>query len=72
MSFDVISPPAATQAPTEAVEPPPRYPPRTRKSTQSPDFVYSCYSDSFASFLASVHDLSEPLSYKEAALDPLW
>jgi hypothetical protein len=37
-----------------------------------PDFVYSIYSASFASFLTSVHSLFEPSSYKEAILDPLW
>ncbi|XP_062100793.1 uncharacterized protein LOC133806717 [Humulus lupulus] len=52
--------------------PPPRYPQRIRKSTQLPDFVYSTYSDSFSSFLTSIHQLSEPSSYKEAILDPLW
>ena len=75
LPFDVPDAPpshVATQAPAETVEPPSRYPKRPRKSTQSPDFVYSCYSDSFASFLSSVHCLSEPLSYKEAVLDPLW
>ena len=62
----------ANQALAETVEPSHCYPSRTRKSTQTPNFVYSYYSNSFASFLASVHDLSEPLSYKEATLNPLW
>ncbi|PNX86333.1 hypothetical protein L195_g042411, partial [Trifolium pratense] len=52
--------------------PPPRYPLRDRKSTQLPDFIYSTYSASFASFLTSVHSLFEPSTYKEAILDPLW
>ncbi|TXG68486.1 hypothetical protein EZV62_003421 [Acer yangbiense] len=64
--------PSATQAPSETVDPHPRYPQRTRKSTQLPDFSYSCYSDSFSTFLASIHSLSEPSSYKEAVLDPHW
>jgi hypothetical protein len=42
------------------------------KSTKLQDFAYSCYSSSFTFFLASVHCLSEPSSYKEAILDPLW
>ncbi|KAL5816850.1 hypothetical protein ACOSQ3_025228 [Xanthoceras sorbifolium] len=54
------------------MDPSPGYPQRTRKSTQLPNFVYSCYSNSFSSFLASIHFLSEPSSYKEAVLDPLW
>ena len=32
----------------------------------------SCYSSAFASFLANVHRISEPASYKEAVSDPLW
>ncbi|CAJ2636330.1 unnamed protein product [Trifolium pratense] len=59
--------------PTPPLPPPPsRYPLRDRKSTQLPDFVYSTYSASFASFLTCVHSLFEPSSYKEAILDPLW
>lgn len=55
------------------VDPPtPRYPSRERKSTQFPDFVYSTYSASFASFLTSIQSLYEPSSNKEAILDPLW
>lgn len=42
------------------------------KSTKLPDFAFSCYSSSFSTFLASIHCLSEPSSYKEAILDPLW
>lgn len=45
---------------------------RVRKSTQLPDFAYSCYSSSFASFVTFVHRLSEPLSYSEAVGNPLW
>jgi hypothetical protein len=37
-----------------------------------PNFAYSCYSSSFTSFLASIHCLSKPFSYKEAILDPIW
>ena len=40
-----------------------------RKSTKLLDFVYSCYSSSFTSFLASIHCLSDLSSYKEAILD---
>ncbi|CAJ2650750.1 unnamed protein product [Trifolium pratense] len=72
----VPSVPITTQQPPVTVvptaPPPPRYPSRDRKSTQLPDFVYSTYSTSFASFLTSIHSLSEPSSYKEAVLDPLW
>lgn len=67
---DTPPPPAVAQAPLEIVDSPSRYPRRTRKSTHLPDFVYSCYSTSFSS--AFIHCLSEPLSYKEAVLDPLW
>ena len=41
-------------------------------STKLPDFAYSSYSTSFISFLVSLHSLSEPLSYREAVVDPLW
>lgn len=51
---------------------PPRYPSRDRKFTQLPDFVYSTYYASFSSFLTSILSFSEPSSYKEAILDPLW
>jgi hypothetical protein len=43
-----------------------------RKSTKLLDFAYSCYSSSFTFFLASIHYLSEPSSYKETILDHLW
>ena len=79
----IPTPSMASQAPSEIVDlapappapplpPPPRYPQRLRKSTQLPDFAYSCYSDSFRCFLTSIHQLYEPSSYKEAILDPLW
>ncbi|CAJ2639186.1 unnamed protein product [Trifolium pratense] len=67
-----VVPTALPLPPPPPTPPPRRYPSRDRKSTQLPDFVYSIYSDSFASFLTSVHSLSEPSSYKEAILDPLW
>jgi len=54
------------------VDPPPYQSIRIRKSTKLPDFAYSCYSSSFTSFLAYIHCLFEPSSYKEAILDPLW
>ena len=71
---EIVDPPQPLppQATSEIVDPLPRYPKRIRKSTNLPDFSYSCYSSSFASFLATIHNLSEPLSYKEAVLDPLW
>jgi hypothetical protein len=62
----------APQALYEIVDPPPRQSIRIRKSTKLPDFAYSSYSSSFTSFLASIHCLFEPSSYKEAILDPLW
>jgi hypothetical protein len=62
----------APQASSEIMDPPLRQSIRIRKSTKLPDFAYSCYSSSFTSFLASIHCLSEPSSYKEAILDPLW
>ena len=56
----------------EIVDPPLRQSIRIRKSTKLPDFAYSCYSSSFTFFLAFIHCLYEPSSYKEAILDPLW
>ena len=35
-------------------------------------FSNSCYYADFCSFMSSIHSLSEPASYKEAFLDPLW
>jgi len=43
-----------------------------RKFTKLLDFAYSCYFSSFTSFLASIHYISEPSSYKKAILNPLW
>jgi hypothetical protein len=54
------------------VDPPPRQSIRICKSIKLLDFAYSCYSSSFTSFLASIHCLFEPPSYKEAILNPLW
>ncbi|XP_039682987.1 replication protein A 70 kDa DNA-binding subunit-like [Medicago truncatula] len=75
--IDIPLVPSAAQQLPAIVDPdppssPPRYPSRHRKSTQFPDFVYSTYSASFASFLTSIYSLSMPSSYKEAILDPLW
>jgi hypothetical protein len=67
-SFSSIAP----QASSEIVDPPSRQSIRIPKSTKLPDFAYSCYSSSFTSFLASIHCLFEPFSYKKAILDPLW
>jgi hypothetical protein len=60
------------QASSEIVDPPLHQTTRIHKSTKLPDFAYSCYSSSFTSFLASIHCLSKPFSYKEAILDSLW
>ncbi|KAI3777863.1 hypothetical protein L1987_47666 [Smallanthus sonchifolius] len=49
--------------------PPPRKSTHACKSTQLPDFAYSAYS---ASFIADIHHLSEPESYREVVSDPLW
>ncbi|GJV87666.1 retrovirus-related pol polyprotein from transposon TNT 1-94 [Tanacetum coccineum] len=67
-------PPMTTQSSSEvAAVPPANIPPtRIQKSTRKDDFVYSCYSSSFSSFIASVHRLHEPESYREAVCDPLW
>ena len=65
--------PPADQSPFETVAPLPppfRHSTRSRKSTKLSDFTYSCYSSSFTSFLASIHRLSEPLSYREVVCDP--
>ena len=63
------SPSTAAQSSFETTAPvSPRYPTRNRKSTQQPDFIYSCYSSSFVSFLASVHRLSEPFDEPKSHL----
>jgi hypothetical protein len=62
----------STPVTVDPPSPSPRYPTRQRTSTQLPKFIYSMYSASFASFLTTIHSLSEPSSYKEAILDPLW
>ncbi|MDV3143374.1 MAG: hypothetical protein Q8761_03015 [Sweet potato little leaf phytoplasma] len=67
-----VSPMTTQSSPEVADDPPPRRSTRVRKSTKLPDFVYSSYSNSFASFVASIHRLSEPLSFREAICDPLW
>ena len=51
---------------------PPHFSQYLPKSTRLLDFVYSFYSDSFTSFLTSIHNLSKPLWYQEAIIDPLW
>ncbi|GKD42492.1 retrovirus-related pol polyprotein from transposon TNT 1-94, partial [Tanacetum coccineum] len=67
-------PPTTTQSSSEVAAVPLANvrPTRIRKSTKNDDFVYSCYSSSFASFVASIHSLHEPESYTEAVCDPLW
>lgn len=42
---------------------------RPTKSTKLLDFSYFTYSGSFASFIANIHHLSEPKSYREIILD---
>ena len=59
----------AFQPPNEIDDPLSHYPKRACKSTQLPDFSYSCYSSYFTSFLAFIHHLSEPLSYGEEILN---
>lgn len=51
--------------------PPLRRSTRPTKSTKLPAFTYSIYSGSFASFIANIHHLSEPASYREVVLAPL-
>ncbi|GJZ96170.1 zinc finger, CCHC-type containing protein [Tanacetum coccineum] len=60
-------PPTTTQLSFEVVVVPPVNvrPTHIHKSTRKDDFVYSCYSSSFSSFIASVHRLHEPESYRE-------
>ncbi|GJT06742.1 retrovirus-related pol polyprotein from transposon TNT 1-94 [Tanacetum coccineum] len=65
--------PQTTTSTETAVDPPTSGRPKSNyKSKKWDDFVYSCYSNSFSSFLASVHRLHEPESYREAVCDPLW
>ncbi|GKD99976.1 gag-pol polyprotein [Tanacetum coccineum] len=42
------------------------------KSTKRDDFVYSCYSSTFSSFIDFVHRLHKPVSYREVVYGPLW
>ncbi|KAL7591923.1 hypothetical protein Lser_V15G31460 [Lactuca serriola] len=53
--------------------PPPSLSRSTRpiKSANLPDFAYSTYSGPFASFIANIHHLCEPESYREVVLDRL-
>ena len=62
----------APQASSDIVDPPPCQSIRIRKSIKLPDFAYSCYSSSFTSFLAYIHCLFKPYSYKKTILDPFW
>ena len=67
------SPHMAILTPFEIVDPLPLHTYQyLHKSIWLPDFVYSSYSDSFTSFLPSIDNLSEPLSYRQTILDPLW
>ncbi|XP_047314470.1 uncharacterized protein LOC124918333 [Impatiens glandulifera] len=60
-----------TQLSDEIVDLPPRHSIFTRKSSKLPDFKYSSYSTSFASFVTYVRRFSEPSSYKQVVRDPL-
>jgi hypothetical protein len=60
------------QASFEIMDPPLHQSIHICKSIKLLDFTYSCYSSSFTFFLASIHCFSEPSSYKETILDPLW
>ncbi|KAJ9548119.1 hypothetical protein OSB04_020662 [Centaurea solstitialis] len=64
--------PMTAPTPDETTDVPLRKSTRTRKSTKLPDFAYSSYSASFASFIANIHRLTEPESYREAISNPLW
>ncbi|KAJ0532625.1 putative RNA-directed DNA polymerase [Helianthus annuus] len=63
--------PETIPSPVETVRPL-RRSSRECKSTKLPDFAYSTYSPSFASFIANIHHLSEPESYREVVSNPLW
>jgi hypothetical protein len=58
------------QASSKIVDPPLRQSIYICTSIKLLEFAYSYYSSSFTSFLASIHCLSEPSSYKKAILDP--
>jgi len=61
----------ALQASSEIMDPPLRQSIHICKSTKLPDFTYSSYASLFSFFLASIHCLFGPSSYKEEILDPL-
>ena len=66
------SPSTTTPTPSKVVDPLfPRSSQHFCKFTRLPNFVYSSYSDSFALFLAFIHNLSKPLLYREVVFDPL-
>ena len=68
-----FSPHMATLAPFKSMDPLPLHSfQRLHKSTSLPYFIHSSYSNSFTSFLASIHNHFEPLSYKEVILDLFW
>ncbi|KAJ0433139.1 putative RNA-directed DNA polymerase [Helianthus annuus] len=73
-SSDATSGPTIPETTPSSVETAPLLRRSTRecKSTKLPDFAYSTYSASFASFIANIHHLSEPASYREAVSNPLW
>ncbi|GJY02384.1 putative reverse transcriptase domain-containing protein [Tanacetum coccineum] len=65
--------PETTTSTKIVVDPPPSGQPKCNcKSTKRDDFVYSCYSDSFSSFIMFVNRLHKLESYRDAVCDPLW
>ena len=63
------SPPTTIPAPFETMDlSSPCSSQHLHKPTRLPDFVYYSYANSFASFLAFIHNLYKSLSYREAIL----
>nr|GEW05505.1 uncharacterized mitochondrial protein AtMg00810-like [Tanacetum cinerariifolium] len=73
-TLETIEATSETTTSTETVvdRPPSGRPKRNCKSTKRDGFVYSCYSDSFSSFIAFVNFLHEPESYRDVVCDPFW
>ncbi|GKE08147.1 uncharacterized mitochondrial protein-like protein, partial [Tanacetum coccineum] len=64
--------PTVTQPNTQSSSEVASVPPTNVQPTRKYDFVYFCYSSSFSLFIASIHHLHKPMSYREAVCDPLW
>lgn len=66
-----LPPSTTTQSSSKISDPPPHTCQHTRicKSTRLPDFSYSSFSLSFASFFTSAHGLSEHVHYKDVVRD---